>query len=101
MPRKKTATESTVLIGWAAIAKFLGQPLAVAARWAKGGMPVQRKGRYVIAAPDELSNWLGRETSAKEPVHIAQANEADILSSLRLGLKEARTSKRSRQGGAK
>ena len=57
MPKKKTAVESE-LKGWAAIAKFLGQPMAVAERWAKEGMPVQRRGRYITASRDELSKWL-------------------------------------------
>jgi hypothetical protein len=72
-----------VLIGWPNIAKYLGQPLAVAQRWAKDGMPVQRKGRSMTARPGELSRWLGKE-SRKEAVHIAQAADEDMLSELRL-----------------
>jgi hypothetical protein len=88
MTKKKKANESTLLTGWASIARFLGQPIAVAERWAKEGMPVQRKGRYVAASADELSKWLGRESGA--PIHITQGTESNLLESLRTGLKQAR-----------
>ena len=42
------------LIGWPAIGKYLGQPVSVAQRWAKSGMPVERKGRSMTARPEEL-----------------------------------------------
>ena len=90
MAKKKAAPEPAVLTGWAAIAKYLGQPRAVAERWAKEGMPVQRKGRYITATPEELSNWLGRESGAREAVHITQTTESDLLENLRRGLKQAR-----------
>ena len=92
MPKKKTAVESE-LRGWASIAKFLGQPVTVAERWAKEGMPVQRKGRYITASRDELSKWLGRESGARVPIHITQGTESDLLESLRTGLKQARRKK--------
>lgn len=60
-----------VLKGWAAIAAYLGQPVAVAQRWAKSGMPVQRQERSMTANPNELSEWLGKEANTKVPVHIA------------------------------
>ena len=78
-----------VLRGWPNIAKFLGQPVSVAQRWAKSGMPVQREGRFMTARAGELSRWLGKE-SRKEAVHIAQAGDDDMLSELRRALKEAR-----------
>jgi hypothetical protein len=98
--QKKLTTKATetpllidqVLIGWPSIAKYLGQPVAVAQRWAKDGMPVERKGRSMTARPTELSKWLGKE-SKKEAVHIAQAAEDDMLSELRRALKEARKTK--------
>ena len=41
MPRKsKDDHTSTSLKGWQQIARFLGQPISVAERWAKSGMPV-------------------------------------------------------------
>ena len=33
------------LKGWNEIARFLGQPVAVALRWARSGMPVNREGK--------------------------------------------------------
>jgi hypothetical protein len=81
-----------VLVGWFTIAKYLGQPVAVAQRWAKDGMPVERKGRSMTARPGELSRWLSKE-SRKEAVHIAQAADDNMLSELRRALKEARTEK--------
>jgi hypothetical protein len=68
----------TSLKGWRQISEFLGQPSAVAQRWAGEGMPVSKVGRY-------MSRWLGRESGSKEPVHIATDNadlSADLKSSL-------------------
>jgi hypothetical protein len=42
MPKTRKS-EPEILIGWVKIAKFLGQPVAVAQRWAQDGMPVERK----------------------------------------------------------
>ena len=92
--RKKKATIKSpdeLLIGWPAIAQYLGQPTAVAQRWAKGGMPVQRKGRSMTAKADELQAWLGKESNTGAPVHIAQSTDDDLLANLRRGLKEVRS----------
>jgi hypothetical protein len=62
-PPKTRKTESDSLKGSQQIATFLGQPLSVAQRWAKFGMPVTREGRCVYASPKELNRWLGREDS--------------------------------------
>jgi hypothetical protein len=91
----RKATETPVLIdgilmGWPSIAKYLGQPVSVVQRWAKNGMPVERKGRSMTARPGELSRWLGKE-SRKEAVHIAQTSDEDMVSELRRSVKEART----------
>lgn len=97
-PKKQGATvpvidpNSPTLTGWPAIAHFLGQPVAVAQRWAREGMPVERKGRYMTASRDELSKWLGREAGTREPVHITQTTDSDLLADLRRGLKEVRGS---------
>ena len=56
MPKHKKPDES--LKGWAAIAKFLGQPTPTVQRWATEGMPLTRIGRYVAASPAELEGWL-------------------------------------------
>jgi hypothetical protein len=85
---------SPVLTGWPAIAHFLGQPIAVAQRWAKDGMPVERKGRYMTGSRDELSKWLGREAGTRQPVRITQTTDSDLLEDLRRGLKDLRTSRK-------
>lgn len=69
--------ESEVLKGWAEIAKFPGQPISVAERWAKSGMPLRREVRHVTASPAELNKWLGRE-SAGEPVHNSAETNGPI-----------------------
>jgi hypothetical protein len=71
--------------GWKEIAKFLGQPIATAQRWAKSGMPV--------ASPEELSRWMGRESGLQEPVHIATDN-ADLTADLKRGLSDIRHHRR-------
>ena len=80
------------LKGWQQIAAFLGQPLSVAQRWAKTGMPVTRQGRFVTASSEDLNRWLGRE-SGGEPVHVA-AKEADLAAELKRGLSYIRREKR-------
>jgi hypothetical protein len=84
----KRRTQPNRLKGWQEIAKFLGQPVSVAQRWAKLGMPVTREGRHVYALPEELNRWLGRE-SAGEPVQIA-TESADLAADLRRGLSYVR-----------
>ena len=84
----KRKTEPERLKGWSEIAKFLGQPVSVAQRWAKSGMPVVRERRRVHASPDDLNRWLGRE-SAGEPLHIA-TESADLAADLRRGLSYVR-----------
>src|SRR5437763_13137172 len=64
------------LKGWTKIAQFLGQPVAVAQRWARSGMPVQREGRLMTASPEELRRLLGREAGLTVPVHIASEQNA-------------------------
>jgi hypothetical protein len=86
MARAKKETDS--LKGWQQIATFLGQPLSVAQRWSKSGMPVTREGRNVYASPEALNRWLGRE-SAGEPVQIASEN-TDLSSELKRGLSYVR-----------
>jgi hypothetical protein len=89
MPKPpKRKNESDSLNGWQEIAAFLGQPISVAQRWAKSGMPVTREGRHVHATPEELNRWLGRE-SAGEPVQIA-SESADLAADLRRGLSYVR-----------
>ena len=86
MPKQRKPDES--LKGWAAIAKFLGQPVPTVQRWGSEGMPLTRIGRYVAALPAELERWLTQEAGAKQTVHIPCEN-ADLLADLKRGLSEA------------
>lgn len=93
-----SSAESGILRGWPAIAKFLSQPVSVAQRWGKTGMPVKRQGRFVTAVPDELNRWLGREAGG-EPLHVAVA-ESDLAAELKRGLayiRKQRTSAKTSQ----
>ena|ERR1700676_4382709 len=84
----KRKTEPERLKGWQQISRFLGQPISVAERWAKSGMPVTHEGRRVYASPDDLTRWLARE-SAGEPVQIATAT-TNLGSELKRGLSYVR-----------
>jgi len=52
MFKQKESDES--LKGWAAIGKFLGQPVSTVQRWATEGMPLTRIGR---SWPPHLQSW--------------------------------------------
>jgi len=80
----KRNSEPELLKSRQAIAKFLGQPVAVLERWAKEGMPVSRQGGFVVASPEELNAWLGCE-SAGEPVDLS-TDSSDLAADLRKGL---------------
>jgi hypothetical protein len=92
--KEAAAAPDQLLTGWPTIARYLGQPVTVAQRWAKDGMPVEREGRSMTARAEELSKWLGKEAGVQSPLHIAQSSDEDLLTNLRRGLKDARTSKR-------
>src|SRR5437762_5340575 len=93
----KRAVQNERLKGWNEIASFLGQPVAIAQRWARSGMPVTREGRYTVAVPDELNAWLTRESGSNQPVHIATDN-ADLSADLKQALSDLR---KQRTGGRK
>jgi hypothetical protein len=58
MPKQKKI--SSTLSGWEQIADLLGQPISVAERWAKSGIPATYVGRHVRASREELTNgWDG------------------------------------------
>jgi hypothetical protein len=97
--RTKRAVDSDELKGWQQIAGFLGQPVAVAQRWGKSGMPVCREGRRVRASGAELNRWLGRET-AGEPVQIA-TESTDLSSELKRGLSYVRRNRSSQSSRKK
>jgi len=81
---KKKSEPAARLKGWKNIAEFLGQPVSVAQRWAKSGMPTEHEGRSITASKEELNRWLGRESSG-EPVSIA-TEESDLSADLKRGL---------------
>ncbi len=83
------AAQPDRLKGWTQIAKFLGQPVAVAQRWARSGMPVTREGRFMTASIEELSRYMGREAGLDVPVHIA-TEDMDLSSDLKRALSYAR-----------
>ena len=84
------------LKGWAAIADFLKMPPATAQRWAKAGMPVKREGRSMVADPDDLLAWLGREARMPAPAHIG-TNTADLSSGLRESIAAAKKGNKSKR----
>jgi len=88
-PAPKPKIQEDRLKGWSEIASFLGQPVAVAQRWARSGMPVAREGRFMYASREELSEYLGREAGLDVPVHIATEN-ADLSADLKRALAHAR-----------
>ena len=77
------------LRGWKAIADFLALPVNIAQRWAKGGMPVHRQGRFTVADANDLRQWLGRESKMPKPAHIA-VNKADLAAGLRESISAVR-----------
>jgi len=99
-PATKPRVQSGRLKGWNEIATFLGQPVAVAQRWARSGMPVAREGRFICASQDELSVYLGREAGLDVPVHIATEN-MDLSADLKRALTYARSGKQDKKKKAK
>lgn len=84
----KSDSQSGSLKGWKQIVAFLAQPVAVVQRWARSGMPVEKRGRYVYSSPEVLNRWLGR--SAGEPVQIA-TDDTNLGAELRRGLSFVRS----------
>ena len=91
-PATKPKVQNERLKGWNEIASFLGQPVAVAQRWARSGMPVTREGRFMYASGEELSTYLGREAGLDVPVHIATENMG-LSTDLKRALVHARAGK--------
>jgi hypothetical protein len=99
-PAAKPKAQNERLKGWNEIASFLGQPVAVAQRWARSGMPVRREGRFMYASRDELSRYLGRESGLEVPVHIATEN-MDLSADLKRALAHARAGNQEKKQKAK
>lgn len=95
-------SQPQALNGWQKIAAFLGEPVSVVQRWASEGMPVRREGRFVTTTPNELNNWLGKETG--KPIHVVTEG-ADLTAELKRGLSFVRAEKPTRtetkKGGPK
>jgi hypothetical protein len=87
----RPTSPGTTLRGWQQISAFLSQPLSVAQRWAKDGMPLKRQGRFVTATPEELNKWLGREVGG-ETVQVA-TGDLDLSKELKRGLAFVRQQK--------
>jgi hypothetical protein len=84
-----------ILKGWKAIGEYLGIGEASAQRWAKGGMPVKRQGRYMVAEASELRQRLGRETHMPGAAHVLTDNPGeDISAALRESIFTLRRHKR-------
>ena len=84
-PPKASASKSSELRGWPAIAQFLAMPISTSHRWAKEGMPVRREGRNVVANPEELNQWLRRTSGEAAGVHVITPS-SDLLKNLRASL---------------
>jgi hypothetical protein len=80
------------LKGWSAIGSYLGVGAAVAQRWAKGGMPVHKEGRFVVADAEEIRRWLGHEAHMPAPAQIMTAG-ADLSSALKESISAMRRRK--------
>jgi len=89
MPNKEAQESGGVLKGWKAIASYLRIPPSTAQRWAKDGMPVRREGRFTVAAPKELSEWLGRESHMPGPAQV-MTDEADVAAALKKSIAAVR-----------
>src|SRR4051795_12562993 len=89
--RKSAVAQPTVekLKGWKAIGDYLGIGAATAQRWAKSGMPVKREGRYTVADPEEVRQWLGREAHMPGPAYVA-TGDRDISAALKESISAVR-----------
>jgi hypothetical protein len=81
--KKRIKPGPQTLKGWKQIADFLGHRAAVVQRWASEGIPPHRVGRFVVATPEDLNAWLGKESG--KPVHAA-TEATDLAAELRRGL---------------
>jgi predicted DNA-binding transcriptional regulator AlpA len=91
---KALPSQTSELLGWPAIARFLGMPNSTAHRWAKEGMPVRREGRNVVTSPEELNEWLQRTAGEAIGVHVVTPG-SDLLKDLRASLAVQKSSKNS------
>ena len=88
------------LRGWKQISEFMGLPESTVQRWASEGMPVARSGRNVTAMPEQLNQWLDRNTGQREDVHIA-TESTDLAGDLKKALAQARANSSAKAPGGK
>lgn len=63
MPRtKRRAENSELLKEWVAIARLRGLTPAITRRWARGGMPLRREGRFTVAERGKVARMAGKES---------------------------------------
>jgi hypothetical protein len=95
MARKNTkkAPLDNKLKGWKAIGTYLGISPSAAQRWADNGMPVKREGRFMVAQPEELRGWVGRESHMPEAAHIVTP-ETDISAALKASITATKRQKK-------
>lgn len=86
---------ATQLTGWKAIAEYLAIGTSAAQRWAKGGMPVRREGRFTVANVDELRERLARESRMAKPAYVA-TGQADLSAPLKESILAARGAQKTR-----
>jgi hypothetical protein len=92
--RRKRDEATQQLKGWKAIGEYLGIGSASAQRWAKGGMPVRREGRFTVANADEIRQWLGREAHMPGAAHVVTDTGDDISAALKESISALRHQKR-------
>src|ERR1051326_7533973 len=80
--KAKPAEPPVTLKGWKAIGEYLGIGTAAAQRWAQGGMPIRREGRFTVANADDIPHWLGRESHMPAPPRIV-TSDADVAAALK------------------
>jgi hypothetical protein len=56
-------------------------------------MPVGREGKFIVAEPAELRNWLGAESHMKGPAHVLTEN-ADMCAALKESISVARRNRK-------
>jgi hypothetical protein len=75
------------------IGAYLGIGAAVAQRWAKSGMPVKRQGRFTVADPNEIRQWLGHEAHMPGAAHVVTGTGDDISAALKESISALRRQK--------
>jgi hypothetical protein len=91
--KAKPSEPPVTLKGWKAIGDYLGIGTAAAQRWARGGVPIRREGRFTVADADDIRRWLGRESHMPAPAHISSSG-SDVAAALKESIDVLRRKKR-------